>query len=105
MKPRATRGGARPGAGRKPGRPEPLERHTITLYQTDAEYLRTLDSNLSRAIRKLVETFGSDPDAGRPVKKTFIAELLRQEKDAQRAAGKRGKPWKQVKRELGLEGS
>jgi|GEM_PF-1206152 len=52
------RGGARPGAGRKPGRPEPLERHTITLYQTDAEYLRTLDGNLSRAIRKLVETFG-----------------------------------------------
>lgn len=58
MKTRATRGGARKGAGRKPSRPEPLERHTITLYQTDAEYLRTLDGNLSRAIRKLVETFG-----------------------------------------------
>ena len=48
-----TRGGARPGAGRKSG-PEPIERHTITLYKTHANYLRSLDDNLSRAIRKLI---------------------------------------------------
>jgi hypothetical protein len=48
-----THGGRRPGAGRKPA-PEPLERHTITLYKTHAKYLRTLDGNLSRAIRKLI---------------------------------------------------
>jgi len=48
-----TRGGKRAGAGRKAG-PEPIERHTITLYQTHANYLRRIDSNLSRAIRKLI---------------------------------------------------
>lgn len=48
-----THGGRRPGAGRRPG-PEPIERHTITLYKTHAEYLRRLDRNLSRAIRKLI---------------------------------------------------
>ncbi len=45
--------GKRAGAGRKPA-PEPLERHTITLYRTHANYLRRLDGNLSRAIRKLI---------------------------------------------------
>lgn len=48
-----THGGRRPGAGRRPG-PEPVERHTITLYRTHADYLRRLDNNLSRAIRKLI---------------------------------------------------
>lgn len=48
-----THGGKRNGAGRKQAS-EPLERHTITLYQTHAKYLRTLDTNLSRAIRKLI---------------------------------------------------
>lgn len=48
-----THGGLRPGAGRKSA-PEPLERHTITLYKTHAKYLRTIDGNLSRAIRKLI---------------------------------------------------
>lgn len=48
-----TRGGKRDGAGRKAA-PEPLERHTITLYKTHAKFLRSLDDNLSRAIRKLI---------------------------------------------------
>lgn len=48
-----THGGKRPGAGRRPA-PEPIERHTITLYRTHADYLRRLDHNLSRAIRKLI---------------------------------------------------
>ncbi len=47
------RGGARPGAGRKPVA-QPMERHTITVHPSDAKYLRSLDSNLSRAIRKLI---------------------------------------------------
>ncbi len=46
-------GGARAGSGRKPA-PEPLERHTITFYRSHAQYLRSLDANLSRAIRKLI---------------------------------------------------
>ena len=48
-----TRGGVRRGAGRKPA-PEPVERHTITLYKSHAKYLRSVDANLSRAIRKLI---------------------------------------------------
>ncbi len=48
-----THGGRRPGAGRKPG-PQPIERHTITLYKEHAQYLRSLDQNLSQAIRKLI---------------------------------------------------
>ena len=46
-------GGKRAGAGRKAA-PEPIERHTITLYKTHAKLLRGLDTNLSRAIRKLI---------------------------------------------------
>lgn len=46
-------GGKRPGAGRKPG-PQPIERHTITFYKEHAQYLRSLDQNLSHAIRKLI---------------------------------------------------
>jgi hypothetical protein len=46
-------GGARPGSGRKRA-PEPVERHTITLYKTHAKFLRSLDANISRAIRKLI---------------------------------------------------
>ena len=49
-----THGGTRPGSGRKPA-PQPIERHTITLYKSHAKYLRGLDDNLSRAIRKLIE--------------------------------------------------
>ncbi len=49
----AGRGGAREGAGRKRA-PEPLERHTITLLKSDAEYLRSLDLKLSAAIHKLI---------------------------------------------------
>ncbi|MBI5302017.1 MAG: hypothetical protein HY868_07755 [Chloroflexi bacterium] len=48
-----THGGKRPGSGRKSA-PEPIERHTITLYKTHAKFLRGLDTNLSRAIRKLI---------------------------------------------------
>jgi hypothetical protein len=50
---RFSHGGARQGAGRKPA-PEPVERHTITLYKTHANFLRRLDTNLSKAIRKLI---------------------------------------------------
>lgn len=49
-----TSNGKRNGAERKPA-PEPMERHTITLYKTQAKFLRGLDTNLSRAIRKLVD--------------------------------------------------
>jgi hypothetical protein len=49
-----SRGGTRAGAGRKRA-PEPLERHTITFYKSHADYLRRVDANLSRAIRKLLE--------------------------------------------------
>jgi hypothetical protein len=47
-------GGKRAGAGRKPG-PEAIERHTVTLFKSQADYLRLLDSNLSKAIRALIE--------------------------------------------------
>ncbi len=52
-RPKIYRGGARPGAGRKPVA-QPMERHTITVHPSDAEFLRSLDSNLSKAIRKLI---------------------------------------------------
>ncbi len=48
-----SRGGARKGAGRKPVA-EPAESHTVTLYKSDVQALRKLDSNLSRAIRKVI---------------------------------------------------
>lgn len=48
-----TRGGRRAGAGRKPA-PEPLERHTITFFKSHADYLRRVDTNLSKAIRKVL---------------------------------------------------
>ena len=51
---RFSHGGTRAGAGRKRA-PEPMERHTITLYRSHAKRLRALDSNLSLAIRKLIE--------------------------------------------------
>ncbi len=47
-------GGKRAGAGRKPAL-EPVERHTVTLFKSHAEYLRSLDRNLSKAIRELIE--------------------------------------------------
>ena len=54
------------------------------------------------AYRKLVAAVSrGDPDAGRPLKKTFGDALLRQEREY--AEGKRGKPWAQVKRDLGLD--
>ena len=34
--------------------PEPTERHSITLSKSHADYLRRLNQNLSRAIRKLI---------------------------------------------------
>ncbi len=45
--------GARRGAERKPA-PETVERHTIAFYKSHADYLRSLDRNLSKAIRKLI---------------------------------------------------
>lgn len=52
-RPKVYRGGARLGAGRRPA-PEPVERHTLTIYKSHAEYLRSLDPNLSKALRKLI---------------------------------------------------
>lgn len=52
-RPKVYRGGARAGAGRKPAA-QPAERHTITVYPADARFLRSLDANLSKAIRKLI---------------------------------------------------
>ncbi len=52
-----THGGTRPGAGRKSATErfgEPVERHTITLLKSHANFLRSLDDNLSSAIRKLI---------------------------------------------------
>ncbi len=48
---KSTHGGRRKGAGRKPS-PEPLERHTVTILQSHAAYLRRLAPSLSEAIRK-----------------------------------------------------
>lgn len=53
VRPKVYRGGARPGAGRKPVA-QPMERHTITVLPTDAKFLRALDPNFSKAIRKLI---------------------------------------------------
>lgn len=50
-----THGGTRKGAGRKPA-PEPTENHTITLYKSHVQLLKKLDPNLSRAIRKIIES-------------------------------------------------
>lgn len=52
-----THGGARDGAGRKP-KPESHRtvRKTITLYKSEIRFLKSLDSNLSRAIHKLLES-------------------------------------------------
>ncbi len=50
-----THGGKRKGAGRKRAS-EPIERHTITLFKSHAKRLRALDKNLSKAIRKLIES-------------------------------------------------
>jgi hypothetical protein len=47
-------GGKRAGAGRKPA-PESIERHTVTLFKSQADYLRSLDANLSKAIRALID--------------------------------------------------
>ncbi len=46
-------GDTRLGPGRKPT-PEPVERHTVAFYKSHADYLRSLDHNLSKAIRKLI---------------------------------------------------
>ena len=51
---RLSHGGKRAGAGRKPA-PEPVEGHTVTLFKSQADYLRSLDTNLSKAIRTLIE--------------------------------------------------
>lgn len=48
------RGGARKGAGRKPS-PEPLVAKRVYLYPRHIKLLARIDSNLSAAIRKLVD--------------------------------------------------
>lgn len=52
-RPKIYHGGARPRAGRKPA-PEPVERHTLVIYKSHADYLRSLDPSLSKALRKLI---------------------------------------------------
>jgi len=47
------RNGARPSERRTPV-PQRADRHTITLSAAHARFLRSLDGNLSRAIRKLI---------------------------------------------------
>ena len=49
-----THGGKRPGSGRKSA-PAPVVRKTITLTQPQVDYLLKLDSNVSRAVRKLID--------------------------------------------------
>lgn len=49
-----TRGGARPGAGRKPS-PEPLVSKHVYLAPRHIKILQRVDKNLSAAIRKLAE--------------------------------------------------
>ncbi len=46
-------GGRRLRAGRKSA-PEPVERHTLVIYKSHADYLRSLDPSLSKALRKLI---------------------------------------------------
>lgn len=48
-------GGKRPGAGRKPVR-QPLTSHTVTLASRHVRFLKSLDRNISRAIRRLIES-------------------------------------------------
>ena len=48
-----------PGNGVRSGKklkhtPDPVERHTITIYKSQAQFLRGIDKNLSSAIRKLI---------------------------------------------------
>ncbi len=49
-----THGNKRASNGRKPSS-RPRERHTVTLTTQHVKYLQSLDSNLSKAISKLVE--------------------------------------------------
>lgn len=53
--PRADKvGGGRRGMSRKRVFAEPLTRSTVTLPTSDAEYLKSIDSNISRAVRALI---------------------------------------------------
>ena len=52
-RPKIYHGGARQGAGRKAA-PEPVERHTLVIYKSHADYMRSLDPSLSKALRKLI---------------------------------------------------
>jgi len=49
-----TRGGARKGAGRKPA-PEPLVAKRVYLYPRHLKLLSKIDTNLSAAIRRVVD--------------------------------------------------
>lgn len=49
-----TRGGARKGAGRKPA-PEPLVSKRVYLYPRHLKLLAKIDTNISAAIRKVVD--------------------------------------------------
>ena len=51
---RFTHGGARKGAGRKPG-PEPLVAKRVYLYPRHVKRLEKISTNLSQAIRQLVD--------------------------------------------------
>lgn len=45
----------RPGGGRKPTNGEGIERHQVGLRPSDWRFLRTIDPQWSRAIRKLID--------------------------------------------------
>ncbi len=65
-RPKIYRGGTRVGAGRKRV-VQPMERHTITVHPADAKFLRSLDKNLSRAVRQLIAKARGDSVKDAPV--------------------------------------
>jgi hypothetical protein len=48
------KGGTRPGAGRKPIGTAPMKAINVTLTEADIAFLKSVDPNLSKAIRILI---------------------------------------------------
>lgn len=70
---------------------------TTVAQMTKDELRKMIETAIEQ---KLLELLG-DPDEGLPIRKSVRDRLLRQKKAV--AAGKRGKPFKDVVRRLGLE--
>jgi len=51
-----------PGGGRKPLDGQGTQRVTVTLRPSDLAYLRSLDANMSHAIRTLIDRATQHPD-------------------------------------------